>query len=317
MQKLSNKFKLAAVTVALSTGLVASPAQAGVMGSAILNLTNFAFYKDSTFTTPITQGTDISITSGGNSGSLQADLQSVPGTSGSTQFLQSITGATGGQFDGLHLLEGAPGRLENNFAVVPTPVTVGNTYAYADNLLSGAAVAGVLAPLGVHAATLAEVEIAGNDIGSANSRTGTNTTFDFIATNSGTVYLKFDYDAQALAYVSADVVPFSNVQSQISFDINLIDTLTGSIVKTIKPTDLNHTVSLTDSAPGTDNWYKTGSFSDSFTLIAGKQYQLTIGQQVQVVGANTNAIPEPNVLALLGLGLLGLVATPNFARRRK
>jgi len=333
MNKLPRKMKLAAIAAVFSASCFALPAHADVLATAVIDLTNFKFTNPDK--SDITNGKEITIISGNNNGTLISDLFSMPGTKSQTQ--QSIImnpnpqpltyGGPGGQFDGTPQIEtyGATPRSNNDFAPAAVPVIVSSSYSYADNLISGASVAGVPAPIGVHAGTIAEVAINTNDGGNASSTTGTNTTFDFTAAEDLTVTVSFNYIAQALSYVSADAAPFSGADAGISLILALYtqDPLSGLynvLEKEIKPVDLQASTSLTEATAGTNQFIKgsTGSplfFTDTFNLKANTRYQFAISQQVRANAYNTTAIPEPGTLALLGLGLLGLIASPVVRRR--
>jgi hypothetical protein len=202
-----------------------------------------------------------------------------------------------------------------------------STYALGDAILSGASVnfpAGTpgLPPSGdlpdVTARTLAEVALdTGNAIGSANGNNlGVQTSITFEAGFTGTMNFSYAVDAYLRAVLSADA-PGVQANGDIQFKVSLLDSTTGDD-QVHAPNAINKSRSAT--VPGNDFEYAlnagTGgnTFSDSFTVVAGRQYQLTIDHSSD---ANAQVIPEPASLAILGAGLLGMGVVRRQQRRRK
>lgn len=332
MKKLSNQIKLTAIAAVMGASF-SLPAQADVLATAILDISNLRFINTATGAV-LQQGNEITIATGGNSGRISADLDSVPGSLITNQSVgaNSILNGVGGQFDSSPVFERdiltpMPSRItlgNNNFGVATVPVTVSSSYAYADHVLQGAAIGGLGVSEGAHAGTIAEVGLITNDSGIAGASTGTNSSFvsniDFgVGSTDLQVDLIFNYVAQALAFVSDDAVTFSNAQATINFTLTITDLVNSALTRSFTPDELNRTLNSSDFIPGTDEYYDVGTnfVAASYTLLAGRNYRLTIAQTTEATAANTNSteIPEPGTLALLGLGLLGLVASPVVRRR--
>lgn len=315
--KLLKKFiPLAAVAAIGVTGT----AQADVVASAILDITNFKLVDDATGVA-LNNISDITIQSGNNFGTLSADLTSVGGISTENQD-ETIISASGGQFNGTAQCEGS-GCLpmaDTDYTSLATPPT--SSFAYSNNNLQGASIdldidtnGSIDIAAGVTSQTRADVSLITNDSGTSTSSTGTNTALTFIAAADVLLRISFDYFAEALAFVTNDSLAPSNATASTSWNLTVED-LTNGGTTTFEPGELQLTASRNDFSAGfneTQQFSNSGTFSDTFQLIAGNSYQLGIGQQLQANAQNT--IPEPSILALLGFGLL-IMAAPARLRRK-
>ena len=149
------------------------------------------------------------------------------------------------------------------------------------------------------------------DSGNATSTTGTNFAFDFISNVDQDILLDFDFAIQALAFVSPDSEAPSSATAGVSWNVFITD---GVTTQSFAPADMNLTSSRNDIFTGLDDKNNAaGHQSLGFALTAGTLYQVGITHQVQVNAVKTVAVPEPGILALLGLGLAGFAVV----RRRK
>jgi hypothetical protein len=300
-------------------------AQAGVLASSILELSNFKIqFQGAPLTNVPTNNPYVTIVSGNNFGTNLADLTSVAGAAVNTASVVLIP--AGGQFDLASVCQGdCPTALaENNFSSVPTPPVA--NFARSDNRVQGAAISldlngdGTIdVPAGVTASARSDVSLIDSDIGTATSSTGTNTSFDFFVTG-GPVNLTIDFDY--LAYVYTLVDPGSALTSTATGGTTWNLRITGpngSNVLTWDPTQLNLSASRSDANLGveTAGSLVTGSLTNTFSLANNTRYQLSITHLVQANAQLTEAtqVPEPGSLALVGLALAGMGGAA--ARRRK
>ncbi len=304
---------LLATAVLLAAGVASAPAQASTFASAILDISNFRLlhsngtaYSTGDFT--ILQGTNDAHATAALNGMFANGTSSIPILLGTPNVNHQCKGAP------------CPGLLDNDFSHFASPPPVPGTFGYADQDLTGASITINGNAAGAHARTRADASTALNAIASGNSDVGTSTTFQFTLGAADTMTVSFDATAFTQAYVSPGSTPDANANARLSWSINIVDLTTQGTIFDYAPGDLNalSVRSRTDGSPGLLTYTFATAPGVPLTkvsplLTAGTSYQITI-QHNTLANALQQELPEPDSLAVLAAGMLGMSLA---LRRRK
>jgi len=318
LKGLTGAFGAAAFTVMIAG---AAQAQEGVIAEAILNVTNFQLEDGAGNVYTIDE---LSYQSGGNSGDVSANLDSVAGSETDSATAVPITSPGFGQIDLDNVCQGdCPAVADNTFTPINSTAAPNPTghFAQADQELTGVGLdTGGAAPLGADAMTAARSSLTTNDSGTALANTGTETTLQFTATEDGVLEITLNWSLFLMAYVDAETSDFlSSATARSSWNITIVEDNTGTTLLSTSPDELNTNVSRNDANAQLNELAfinESGSFSfGPVPLVGGFLYTVTVTHEVFVDTALTQ-IPEPTTAALFGAGLLGL-AFFGFAYRRR
>jgi hypothetical protein len=317
-----NKKLLISTIAACSFSLAASAANAGAVATSYLDVHDLFLSNGSN---KLVLGTDLIFTGlVENNGDTNAELN------GAVDSNHNQDTASEAGLDVLNACITCGTYQNNDFTFLTKPQDAPANYAVGDVLLFGAIIDfpdGGTTP-DAEAQTLAEVAIAalpGNGSSSGNN-VGVNARFEFIATNTTTIFINALADAYIRSSLTNDLTlgsaadastnwSFSLLNTTTGTDVGITDLITGLTSNSYAPSIINTSRSAT--LPGDDFDYSITNqvMSASFGVLAGTSYQLTIDHASDANANATNEIPEPAPLALMSLGLIGLAWTKRRAKK--
>jgi len=194
----------------------------------------------------------------------------------------------------------------------PTGAPPVGTYSYSSEQLTGAVVdipaAGIIA--GATANQLAEVSLTGNAAGRSDTALGANTAFNFTFTggNTGDVVatvLSLDYLSKAITEVISPFALTDDARAGVTWNLTINDITSGVVnVVNVNPSDLNITCA-TGAGESPCIISHLGSLAINANLISGNNYRFAITSALSAVGDRAVPAPEPGLMLMLALGLMG------------
>lgn len=301
IMKKFNKKALALATVAmLATGL-SSQAHAGAKTYSHLLIDNFQIFKgdnsqydagdfdnlaignfSTTFAGTVNHGSD-------------SDDSTLPGGH------LDITAGSGNADDNASCV-GLGCSYEDSYMMQVAPAN--NSFMRGDTELLGALITGLGPASSVTANALTEGQTEVTDAGSGNADVGTGTQFSFSGIDD-TIRFEFDAHAMLLALLHQDDV---GAFAALGFSIDIFDNTNEVSVFSFAPAELNTNRSQLSTG---STAYDSGllHFSEtSVQLFAANTYTLSINQTTRG-RFNAIKVPEPGMLAMFGIALMGLAST--------
>lgn len=298
-----NKQTLLAISASLALGLafMAPAVKAGVLGSSVFGISNF-FLINQAGDVP----TGVTIVQGFRNGEMAVGLNGVN---------NSDTGNVGAvanlDLQPIWLGANPTGNNAQNFLPDGT-----GTFSRSDLFVSGN-----VFTAGAAALTRSDAYALGpTNEGNANSTIANSVLASYEINVAADSQLQFQLDADGFlrSLVTADLFgSSSNANASISFSIDVSDS-NGVNVLHWAPNELNRGVSAVGVATFNDvgGAFSYDDLSSGLTGILAGTYNVTIQQKSTArENASAVAVPEPSIIALLAVGLIGFGFTSRRAKK--
>jgi len=299
-------------------------AEAAAVATSGIQVSNFLIHQGSTAGSPTLDNASLSSLQYTSSGSTSATLNGATSGSGTVVTTNAATGidlfSSQGAANPAHTANVFNSQAYSSAFGNPLP---GSSFAFGDQFESGSPItglAGASTPANLYNQSTASID--GTGVGGATSNNGLVADWQFVLGFSDFLTFTFDVSAYLESYVTNNSIAPTSAQSGGSIQFLLTD-LTDLTATNLLTGNTSFTWNTGRNAPlGNGSPSVAGIFSGlgtpilnvsqtattSAALIAGRTYNLTANI---FTSANVQSVPEPGMLALMGLGMLGMASMRN------
>lgn len=293
--------------IALACAGIMGNAQAGALATSTLTMSNFQLLHSNG---TVYSNTDLSGLVANSSANITATYNGVSPPAGSY-------GPTPLPNNDLNpVCAGSCSTITNNSLFTNPPLTapISGNFVAADQNEQNSPIAGLGTPVGANVQSAAIANLSGQSLGpnTASSTNQLSSTWQFTLAQADSMTFSFDTSIYQESYLSPDAQFPSSAKTSSQFNFTITDLRTNAILFSFSDSSLNGQTSRnapyvgTTLLPGetlgnplTQTWLVSSSI-------------LPVGDILQLDGTlKTTAaaifVPEPGALALMGIGLLGLV----------
>ncbi|HRN82900.1 MAG TPA: PEP-CTERM sorting domain-containing protein [Nitrosomonas europaea] len=298
---------IVAATMAVGMFAIQAPSYAAptlVGADAILRLDNFIFTVNDGSGARQASVNDLNIQNGANNGNTSA---AIDGNSSSFNGNSPLGASMNIQQAVVNPANALSNNNYNSFFTGSYGTGTSQT-AFADADLAGSSILGLgVGPYAVSADTRATAGLETGSIGDATSNLGLLVTFDFIATGDFTLGFSTGYDWTAYTFLDPTAGALgANAQASTSWMVTVTNSTTGAVVGRVTPDELNNTFGALNAGEIGGFQNQVGNIAyDIGELVTGQRYTLNLRHTTEA-DVSRGRIPEPGIIALMGLGFLGM-----------